>query len=278
MKSIIITSLAISVLLMGCGGGSDSNEGPDSPPPPPPPPPSNVAPVASFVMVREVDERSTLTLDATGSSDSDGSISSYSWSIDYGDYSGDNITLTGSGSTATIAIGEMVESPEIDVLLTVKDDDGSEHSVTEYLLVREVDAARLPPMPSDPKAGLLGTDSDDDGVRDDLEIAIYNLTPMSVENREVNRFAATVFQNILVAGVSEDDLDDGDASEKLSKLVSCYRNHSSMDSRAMRATIRGLSFDTPERLAAYEKYLAGRNGTVQRVLEATADECKLQQN
>ncbi len=111
-----------------------------------------------------------------------------------------------------------------------------------------------------------------------MEIAIYYLYPLSKDNREVSRNAAFVFNNVLVTGDSTDDLDDGDASEKLAKLAWCYNFHTELDSRQERAKIKALTFNTQERLDAFEKFKVGRNGTIQRTVEATFDECRLPQS
>jgi len=136
----------------------------------------------------------------------------------------------------------------------------------------------LPPMPENPAFGLLGTDSNRDGVRDDVEIKIHNLYPLSKDNREVSRKAAQVYQNVLIAGNSADDLDDDGAAEELSKLASCYIDHSSLNGLEEVAKIRSILIDTPERMAAYEKFLMSRNGTTQKTVEATFSECRLPQN
>jgi hypothetical protein len=72
------------------------------------------------------------------------------------------------------------------------------------------------------------------------------------------------FQNVLIAGDSVDDLDDGKVSEKTAKLVACYIDHTELNGRQEVAKIKALTFDTQERLAAYEKFKVGRNGTKNR--------------
>jgi hypothetical protein len=125
---------------------------------------------------------------------------------------------------------------------------------------------------------LVGSDFDNDGVRDDVEVAIYKLYSHSKDNREVSRNAAKVYQMILTAGNSADNLDDNKISEELAKLASCYIDHTNLDGRKEAAKIKFLVFNTKDRLAAFEKYQSGRNGTVQKVVNVTYEECRLPQN
>ena len=86
------------------------------PPPPPPPPAENVAPTASLsVNCQDL----TCTLDASGSSDSDGTITSYEWSFGDG--------TTGSGESTTHSY---TQPGTYIVTLTVTDDDGATDSTS----------------------------------------------------------------------------------------------------------------------------------------------------
>ena len=102
------------------------------------PPVPNVAPVAAFssaVDGLEVD------FDASGSSDSDGTVASYAW--DFGD--GEN----GTGRTTSHTYAE---AGSYSVKLTVTDDDGATGTVTHQVVVEEPDV-------EEPPAGALAVDS-----------------------------------------------------------------------------------------------------------------------
>ena len=87
------------------------------PPPPPPPPAENVAPTAAFsVNCQDL----TCTFDASGSSDSDGTITSYAWNFDDG--------TTGSGEST---IHSYTQPGTYNVTLTVTDDDGATDSASD---------------------------------------------------------------------------------------------------------------------------------------------------
>lgn len=274
MQIKAINILLASCLLSACGG-SDSD---DTQTLPQPQLLSNISPTAAFSQIDDIYERGEFIIDASGSSDSDGSISSYNWSLDLGDYTGKSISLTENGVNSNLVVGEIEEDVTVSVNLTVTDNDGATDKYTNTITIQELDIEKLPIIPVSPRLGLEGTDSDRDGVRDDVEIKIYNLYPLSKDNREISRKAAQIFQNVLVTGDSQDDLDDGEAAEELSKLASCYIDHTSLNGREEVAKIRSILIDTPERMAAYENFLMSRNGTVQRTLEANIEECRLPQN
>ena len=106
--------------LSGCGEGSDSPE-----PPPLPPEPQNVAPTAEAGDRVETDEQTTVSLDGSRSSDSDGSISSYKWE----QVEGPSGTLTNSESSmATFELPNIEEDTDFVIRLTVTDDDGATSS------------------------------------------------------------------------------------------------------------------------------------------------------
>lgn len=87
------------------------------PPPPPPPPAENVAPTAAFsVNCQDLN----CTFDASGSSDSDGTITSYAWNFDDG--------TTGSGESTTHSY---TQPGTYSVTLTVTDDDGASDSASD---------------------------------------------------------------------------------------------------------------------------------------------------
>ena len=83
----------------------------------------NVAPVAAFTSSTD---GLTVSVDGSGSSDSDGTIAAYAW--DFGD------SATGTGVTAS---HEYAAPGTYSVTLTVTDDDGAEHSVSHDVTVEE---------------------------------------------------------------------------------------------------------------------------------------------
>ena len=108
----------LSLVLSACGGGGGGGSAP--PPPPPPPPPANVAPVASFTVTPASGATPLrVTADASASTDSDGSITSYAWNFGNGQ--------SGVGQVATQTY---TTAGSFTVTLTVTDDDGATASTT----------------------------------------------------------------------------------------------------------------------------------------------------
>jgi YD repeat-containing protein len=113
---------------------------PDTPgkgkPPPPPPPPENELPIAAFtfepnaVLVGE-----TVTFDASGSRDPDGSIVKYEWDLD-----GNGTFETDTGSDKASRPYETAGSKTVVLRVTDNDKDTSKR-------VREVIVDEQPPQP-----------------------------------------------------------------------------------------------------------------------------------
>jgi len=105
--------------------------------------PPNAAPVANAGPDQAVNEQSTVNLDGTGSTDSDGTIASYAWA----QTAGTVVTLTG-GSTATPSF----TAPSVDAAgetltfeLTVTDDDGDTNTDTVSIQVDNDPTLTAPP-------------------------------------------------------------------------------------------------------------------------------------
>ena len=126
--SFTLLAMLTAVGLSACGGGGSSggnnNGGNNSTPPAPP---VNAAPVAR-ITASSTDGFAALSVDfsATGSSDSDGTITTYSWNFDDGG-------AIGSGATTSHTF---TEPGSYNVRLTVTDDDGDNDSVLQNVRVR----------------------------------------------------------------------------------------------------------------------------------------------
>lgn len=118
-KNVLAIGAAVFAL-SGCGGSSSSSP---PPPPPPPPPPANVAPTADAGPDQTVDELAAVTLDGTGSTDSDGTISSYTWT----QTAGTGVTLDESNpAMPTFTAPDLAANETLTFELIVTDDDGAD--------------------------------------------------------------------------------------------------------------------------------------------------------
>ncbi|MCP4235258.1 MAG: DUF1566 domain-containing protein [Aestuariibacter sp.] len=122
VKTLVVFSL--SSLLIACGGGSSSN----------------VAPSASAGADQTVNEltEDTVTLNGTASSDSDGSIVSYSWAQTAG-----SPTVTLSDDTVaspTFATPDITGDTSLTFELTVTDDEGATASDTTVVTITDFTA------------------------------------------------------------------------------------------------------------------------------------------
>ena len=112
LRLSLLTILLAALSACGGGGGGDSE-------------PSNRAPVASFTATPSSGEAPlTVSVNAAGSSDSDGSIASYSWSF-------------GDGGTATGVTAQHVynQAGTFTITLTVRDNLGSQGQTTRTVTV-----------------------------------------------------------------------------------------------------------------------------------------------
>lgn len=126
------TLVALSCALVlgaagGCGGGGSSG-------------PSNAQPIANAGADFSADERISVTLNGSGSRDSDGSIASYSWR----QTSGPSVTISNADrALATFVAPEVTPAGEtLAFQLTVTDDDGA--SATDSVAISIVNVNLLP--------------------------------------------------------------------------------------------------------------------------------------
>jgi len=109
---------ATALLLSACGGSSG-----DAGPPPPPPPPPNVAPTADAGADQTVDEGTAgVTLDGSGSTDSDGTVASYAWNQTAGTAVALDETTP---SMPTFTAPDLAADETLTFELVVTDDDGA---------------------------------------------------------------------------------------------------------------------------------------------------------
>jgi hypothetical protein len=128
-KTLIQSVLILS--LVACGGGSGGGEKTA-------PSPTNKPPIANAGEDKTVDEGNSITLSGSGT-DSDGSISSYSWT----QTSGESVTIdNASSSSASFNIATNTQVT-LTFQLTVIDNDGATGKDTVSFIVKSVNAAPI---------------------------------------------------------------------------------------------------------------------------------------
>jgi hypothetical protein len=117
------------ILLAGCG--SDSGESPPSTT-------SNISPVANAGNNQTVEENTAVTLDASASSDADGSISSYQWS----QTAGTAAALSASNvAMPTFTAPTLNASETLTFQVTVTDNEGATNTSTVNIFINHINIA-----------------------------------------------------------------------------------------------------------------------------------------
>jgi len=138
-NSAKVLAAAVAILLVGGCGGSSSSSPP--PPPPPPPPPTNQAPTADAGADQTVAEGSAVTLDGSGSADSDGTVDVYTWT----QTGGTTVTLDLSApSMPTFTAPQVTANENLTFDLVVTDDDGAV-SAADSVVITVTDVPTPPP-------------------------------------------------------------------------------------------------------------------------------------
>ena len=133
-------------------------------------PAANVPPSAAISAPSSANERTSAAISATGSSDSDGSIAAYQWSVDNPDNI--NVSIENPTQVSTrLILGEIETAAAVTLRLKVTDNAGATASAQTTIRIIEIDAAALPPRPDEQanRQTIQGIDTNDNGVRDDME-------------------------------------------------------------------------------------------------------------
>ena len=217
-----LTVFCFSLLLGACGGGSPS---PVPPPPPPPPPLENQAPVANAGDAQTVDEQTLVTLQGIGT-DSDGSVTGFSWT----QTSGSVVTLTNANSAqSSFTAPTLTQQQTLTFSFTITDDDGATHTDTVSVTVspvnttpianageqQSVDAATL--------VTLVGSGTDSDGSISGYSWAQTSGTTVTLNNSSTKTatfMAPQVAQNeTLVFNLTVTDNEGATASNSVAITV-----------------------------------------------------------
>jgi len=130
--------LAAVLIVSGCSGGSSSKNKP-------PPPPANVAPTANAGPDQAVGRMVVVTLDGSGSTDSDGTVASYAWSQTGGTTAPLDST---TAAMPTFTSPDTAGGEDLTFSLIVTDDDGAASAADTVVIT--VSANALPSADAGP--------------------------------------------------------------------------------------------------------------------------------
>ncbi len=140
----------------------------------------NIAPVTNISLNQtQAEVPFNLVIDASASSDSDGEIVSYQFNLSNGE----------SIFSTVPVINYTVTSPgDLSISVVTTDNDHGQSSATASFT--GIDASNLPPDPGEQgKRTLAGVDSNDNGVRDDVERFIASISEPTPILESLNEFA-----------------------------------------------------------------------------------------
>lgn len=136
MKNLINSLIILNIIwLTACG---------DSDPKPNPQPVANIAPTASAGSDFSIEENLTVNLDASASSDSDGSISSYAWTQSSGS---PNVTIVNElTANASFTAPDISVDTQLTFDVTVTDNDGATSSDSITITITLITIVNQPPV------------------------------------------------------------------------------------------------------------------------------------
>ena len=254
---------------------------------------TNAAPRAAISAPSSANERTSAPISATGSSDTDGAIAAYQWSLVNPDPDKVNVSIENPLQANTrLVVGEVQTAADITLNLQVTDNAGATASAQTTVRVAEIDAAGLPPRP-DVQASIQtvqGIDTNRNGVRDDMEHSLYDIYPLDTPRREVLLVGAQAMQMQVLVGMqllagSANHQSAGDAaSQRTAGFIACaVGNMGGIDSidtdfLALQEDIALLelfTLNTAARDRAYIAYQNSRAGTVQDSIDPKLVNCSL---
>ena len=254
---------------------------------------TNAAPRAAISAPSSANERTSAPISATGSSDTDGSVAAYQWSLNNPDPDKVNVSIENPmQANAILAFGEVQTAADITLNLQVTDNAGATASTQTTVRVAEIDAAGLPPRP-DVTASLQtvpGIDTNGNGVRDDMEHDLYEFYPLDTPRRKVLLVGAQAMQMQVLVGMqllagSANNPSAGEAaSQRTAEFIACaLGNMGGIDSidadfLALQqdiALLKLFTLNTAARDRAYIAYQESRGGTVQDSIDPDSANCSL---
>ena len=149
------------------------------------------------------------------------------------------------------------------VVLVEFNKDNSNLTITSKVIGYQTNISTLPPHPGETgKLTLEGIDADNDGVRDDVQIEIFNRYPNDEKKRAALRQLAKKYQHSILASNSNDDNELYDILRESSDAISCLVDVFQEDSFDELAFMKFHAKNTDERFLAVLKFDSKFDGEV----------------
>lgn len=254
--------LALSLLLaLSACGGSDTATTPANPTPPTGNAPQNSPPTVSIAAVAEHEEGTEVTLNGTAA-DSDGTITSYTWT----QIGGTSASLDATNQTRLIFTAPQVNGREtLTFELKVTDNGGANATArVEVVVVDEVittvsraieklvEEGGLPVL--DRTDELTGVDANTNGVRDDIEAYIASLQVSPDQTEKLLDFAGYMQLVVTVDPKSRTNPTAFDDEMGQSLICALYAFDDRATVRTYIRQIKSYTANTYDRAKRYDEY------------------------
>lgn len=221
-----------------------------------------------------VEEGSVVTMKVTSKTQNSDAEMSYQWQVSN---NGSIVSISGEASSIlTIEIGQILADEVIDVSVTAKGYKGKK--VLSHSVLVKNDSGYLLPVSPDLEANstLVGVDSNNNGVRDDVERKLHSLFSDDARTFSVMLVGASAYQASLLAGFSNNSVEVQKSLQQSSRFVSCYESISEEFSESFdfnNSLVEMLTLNTPERLEYRDKFLTLANGLTVELMSVSDSDC-----
>ncbi|GGY58603.1 hypothetical protein GCM10011297_34080 [Bacterioplanes sanyensis] len=254
-----VTLAALSTLLAACGGSGSSGD--SSTVEVVPEPDTNTE--QESTVPASMDERSQLLLPTHINH------RPVSWIVDTDDAPLE--LVKNEQGQLTLHSQDVVEDTQVELVAS----DTSRHTLT----IKEIDAQKLPPKPKffAARETIEGIDTDGNGVRDEVEHALYELYGENFQLYRASLWRAYGLQRTMEVANYEDQVELTHARKEFLKMIACFIKYSGTpgyDVGDYRSSIQSFVANTDERRNAYLKFSQWFSTQSKRPAKVTRDECE----
>lgn len=261
----------LALMTLSACGGSSTDE-----------PKANVPPTVSITGPASIIEGESVTFSATAT-DSDGTIASVSWA----QLSGPTITLNNASLPQVTFVAPQVQgSATVMLSVTVQDNSGASATAQTSISINDEDVKTLSRAIQkmeevgarpilDRTDEIAGTDSNQDGVRDDIATFISGLPATSQQKTYLMTYAVGIQKQATYTPGSIPDPDQH-ARDMAQATVCVLSSFEDFEQASLyHKQVQNYTANTKERARRIFEYSQSRNGTVIRL--PSADNCTTSQ-